>query len=273
MKNLISAIVFLTLFYAHTNAQGLESYNQPTEHQMPPKLIPTVRKYWVSLPKDYEENTNRYPVLFLFDGNEAYLRNLILFDVDQLTKLGEIPPCIIVGVMQRNRALDFGPLYAVKSNPNSDKVNGDKFFDFIKKELFPELQKNYRTQNFKIGIGHSLGGLFLLNSFTKDPDFFNGIIAVSPALEMNRIVYYLVTSKKHCIQKLISKPFFAGPQVQKVLTKWHSGLHLKCWTNYLRTSLIRRSSINMLICPERTITPHRSILCSMHLASFLMIGI
>jgi len=208
MKNLISAIVFLTLFYAHTNAQGLESYNQPTEHQMPPKLIPTVRKYWVSLPKDYEENTNRYPVLFLFDGNEAYLRNLILFDVDQLTKLGEIPPCIIVGVMQRNRALDFGPLYAVKSNPNSDKVNGDKFFDFIKKELFPELQKNYRTQNFKIGIGHSLGGLFLLNSFTKDPDFFNGIIAVSPALEMNRDSILFSNIKKTLHSKINKQTFF-----------------------------------------------------------------
>ena len=188
MSRLSLKIIFtvFTFWFVNVKAQELVRYQQPKDYEMPPKMIPTVRKYWVSLPKDYDETTNRYPIIFLFDGNEAYLRNLVLFDVDQLTQYGKMPPCIIVGIIQRNRALDFGPLYAVKSNPNSDKVNGDKFFDFLKQELLPELQKNYRTQDFKIGIGHSLGGLFLLNSLTKDPEFFNGIIAISPALEMNR---------------------------------------------------------------------------------------
>ncbi|MFD2146583.1 alpha/beta hydrolase [Mucilaginibacter antarcticus] len=220
MKNLFLILFAISnLLCADINAQELMKYQQPKEYEMPPKLIPTARKYWVSLPKDYDEKKNSYPIVFLFDGNEAYLRNLILFDIDQLTDLGEIPPCIIVGIMQRNRALDFGPLYAVKSNPNSAKVNGDKFFDFIKQELLPELQKNYRTQNFKIGIGHSLGGLFLLNSFTKDPDFFNGIIAVSPALEMNRDSTLFSNVKKTLHSKINKQTFFAGHQAPKVSTK------------------------------------------------------
>jgi predicted alpha/beta superfamily hydrolase len=185
-KNFLLVMVLFSLVYSSINAQELMSYTNPKEYTMPAKLIPTERKYWVSLPKDYNQTTNRYPIIFLFDGNEEYLKNLMLFDIDQLTRYSEMPPCIIVGIIQRNRILDFGPLYAVKSNPNSDKVNGDKFFDFIKQELLPELNKNYRTQEFKVGIGHSLGGLFLLNSFTKDPEFFNGIVAVSPALEMDR---------------------------------------------------------------------------------------
>lgn len=203
-------IIFICLafWFTDVNAQELMTYQQPQEYEMPPKMIPTVRKYWVSLPKGYNETTDRYPIIFLFDGNEQFLRNLILFDTDQLTENGEIPPCIIVGIIQRNRVLDFGPLYAVKSNPNSDKVNGDKFFDFLKEELLPELKKNYRTQDFKIGIGHSLGGLFLLNSFTKDSGFFNGIIAISPALEMNRDSTLFSNLQKTLHSKLSKQTFF-----------------------------------------------------------------
>lgn len=210
MKNLfiIIILIFLVFYLNDARSQELMRYQQPKDYEMPAKMIPTIRKYWVSLPKDYNETTNRYPIIFLFDGDEEYLRNLILSDADQLTNHGEMPPCIIVGIIQRNRALDFGPLYAVKSNPNSDKVNGDKFFDFLKEELLPELKKNYRTQDFKIGIGHSLGGLFLINSFTKDPEFFNGIIAISPALEMDRDSTLFSNLKKTLHLKINKQTYF-----------------------------------------------------------------
>lgn len=178
--------ILLPICFSNVSSQELMAYTVPEMQEMPPKLIPTSRTYWVSLPKDYDRTANRYPVLFLFDGDQQYLKNLILFDIDQLTRFGEMPPCIIVGMMQRNRALDFGPLYAIGELPNSDKVNGDKFFQFIKEELVPTLDKKYRTQDFKMAVGHSLGGLFLLNGFTKDPSLFNGIVALSPALELDR---------------------------------------------------------------------------------------
>jgi predicted alpha/beta superfamily hydrolase len=209
MKNLtlIAFIVFALLCSGSINAQQLMNYQQPKDYELPPKLIPTVRKYWVSLPKDYDKSTNRYPVLFLFDGDEAYLRNLILNTADELTRFGAMPECIIVGLIQRNRGKDFGPLYAIKDVPDSDKVNGDKFLKFLKTELLPELDKYYRTQNFRIGIGHSLGGLFLTHSFTQDPDFFNGIIAISPALELNRDST-LFANLKHTLSSKLNRPTY-----------------------------------------------------------------
>lgn len=210
MKNLsLITILILTLFGVNdVKSQDLMTYQKPVDYEMPPKKIPTIRKYWVSLPKDYDQTKNKYPILFLFDGNEQFLRNIILSDADQLTRFSEIPPCIIVGIIQRNRNLDFGPMYAINSLPNSNKVNGDKFFDFIKEELLPELKKKYRTQDFKIGIGHSLGGLFLLNSFTKDPEFFNGIIAISPALEMDRDSILFSNIKKTLNNKISKQTYF-----------------------------------------------------------------
>jgi len=209
MKNLYSIILLgiLTLTVTISNGQELMSYQQPKDYELPPKLIPTVRKYWVSIPKDYDKSTSRYPVLFVFDGDEAYMRNLVLNTADQLTSFGAMPNCIIVGLIQRNRGLDFGPLYAIKDLPNSAKVNGDKFLKFLKTELLPELDKNYRTQNFRIGIGHSLGGLFLTHSFTQDPDFFNGVIAISPALELKRDST-LFANLKHTLSSKLNRPTY-----------------------------------------------------------------
>jgi len=206
--NLITTLIILTLSGFCSYAQELMSYQQPKEYEMPKGIIPTARKYWVSLPKEYDETTNRYPIIFLFDGNEEYLRNVVLFNVDELTHYVQMPPCIIVGLVQRNRSLDFGPLYAIKNSPNADKVNGDKFFDFLKTELLPELKKNYRTQDFKLGIGHSLGGLFLTYCFTKDPEFFNGIIAVSPAIELKRDSALMAGLKNTLKSKLDKQTFY-----------------------------------------------------------------
>ncbi|MGZ3765620.1 MAG: hypothetical protein ACXVA2_13210, partial [Mucilaginibacter sp.] len=63
MKNLFLKIIFtcLTFWFTDVSAQELMYYQQPRDYEMPPKMIPTIRKYWVSLPKDYNETTDRYP--------------------------------------------------------------------------------------------------------------------------------------------------------------------------------------------------------------------
>ncbi|MES2810186.1 MAG: alpha/beta hydrolase-fold protein [Bacteroidota bacterium] len=209
MKNL-SLILFAIciLFSSSVTAQDLMLYQQPKEYEMPPKLIPTVRKYWVSLPKDYDKSTVRYPIVFVFDGDEAYMLNLTLNTVDQLTQFSAMPQCIVVGLIQRNRGLDFAPLYVMKDHPHVDKINADKFLKFLKTELLPELEKNYRTQNFKVGIGHSLGGLFMAHSFTQEPDFFNGVIAASPALELPRDSTIFANLKNVLSSKLNRQTYF-----------------------------------------------------------------
>ncbi|HXH99415.1 MAG TPA: hypothetical protein VNI52_04050 [Sphingobacteriaceae bacterium] len=80
MRNLSLKIIFTVLIFWLTDvkAQELMSYQQPKDYEMPPKMIPTIRKYWVSLPKDYNETTNRYPIIFLFEGPSTTLLNFDL---------------------------------------------------------------------------------------------------------------------------------------------------------------------------------------------------
>lgn len=60
---------------------------------------------------------------------------------------------------------------------------GDKFLEFIKTEVAPLIESKYRGEktNRVIG-GGSLGGLFAIGAALKDPDFFTGYIAMSPAV-------------------------------------------------------------------------------------------
>ena len=53
---------------------------------------------------------------------------------------------------------------------------------FIEKELQPYIEKNYKTNESKILIGQSLGGLLATEILLKKPDLFNDFIIISPSL-------------------------------------------------------------------------------------------
>jgi len=54
--------------------------------------------------------------------------------------------------------------------------------NFIKEELFPFIDKNYRTEAFRIFSGHSLGGLCVFYALVTEPEMFNAYIAISSSI-------------------------------------------------------------------------------------------
>jgi predicted alpha/beta superfamily hydrolase len=186
-------------------AQQSLNYQEPVEYEIAAKHLPFPRKYWVSLPVNYEKTNLHYPLIFLFDGSSTAVKRFAAM-ADQLGDT--MPPCIIVGVVQQNRTLELIPPYEGKRYPYSDIMTSDLFFDFLKQELLPELNKNFRIQDFRIGVGHSLGGLFVANSFARDPSFFNGIIATSPAIVIARDSAVYADIKRQLHEKLKSHVFF-----------------------------------------------------------------
>jgi tetratricopeptide (TPR) repeat protein len=59
---------------------------------------------------------------------------------------------------------------------------GDTFLDFIELELIPHINKTYRTHDFKIVTGSSIGGLLVLHSLQSRPHLFQAHMAYSPAV-------------------------------------------------------------------------------------------
>ena len=93
---------------------------------------------------------------------------------------------IIVGIRNTHRNRDLTPNSPELSKEKKEMMGqiggADNFIAFFEKELFPYIEKNYKTSKYKLIIGHSLGGLFNVYTFFKKPDMFNAYLTISPSL-------------------------------------------------------------------------------------------
>ncbi|AOT11242.1 esterase [Pseudoalteromonas luteoviolacea] len=109
---------------------------------------------------------------------------------------------IIVGITSRDRLRDFAPtINKDPRGPVGAGGGGDKFLDFIEKELIPQVNKTYRTNRFNVVAGHSIAGLLVIHSFQSRPQLFQGHLAFSPAVwwgarETAKATQKYITSKQ-----------------------------------------------------------------------------
>jgi predicted alpha/beta superfamily hydrolase len=137
----------------------------------------------VRTPRGYDTNSQRYPVLYITDGDAQIGHTATT--VEFLARVDRLPEMIVVGITHPDRTLDLTPTKAAEDPKGKTPVTGgggDRFLKFIETELIPTVEKNYRTAPFRIHAGHSLGGLFAVHSFVTKPDLFNAYIAASPVL-------------------------------------------------------------------------------------------
>jgi hypothetical protein len=86
---------------------------------------------------------------------------------------------IVVAITNVDRNRDFSPTH-VNTIPTSG--GAEKFLAFVKKELLPFVDRNYRTSSFRTIAGHSFGGTFVTYALLEEPELFKGILAISPYL-------------------------------------------------------------------------------------------
>ena len=138
------------------------------------------RAILVTLPPGYELTPQKFPVIYLLDG-PAHL-NHTTGTKDVLARSNLMPQAIIVGIANTNRTRDLTPSPGDNGRlPNSGGAN--KFLKFINTELIPFIEKKYRTEPYRVLIGHSFGGLFTVHAMTTQPNSFDAYIAISPSLQ------------------------------------------------------------------------------------------
>ena len=132
------------------------------------------RTFQVYLPPNYFfDQKGNFPVVYLMDGDYNFHYDTGLFELLS-SVAGKIPEMIIVGISDKGSAK-----YRANCTPShlsKKKGNASNFMSFIEKELKPYIQKNYRTSNYDILIGHSIGGLFVTNYFLGKPKAFDSSI-------------------------------------------------------------------------------------------------
>ncbi len=59
---------------------------------------------------------------------------------------------------------------------------GEKFMDFMEKELIPYVENNYPVTSYRTFVGHSFGGLAAVYSLLSRPQIFSNYVAIDPSL-------------------------------------------------------------------------------------------
>lgn len=148
----------------------------------------------ILLPSGYENSTKKYPVVYLMDSQWDFPLVKSIYGEQYFD--GFIPELIVVGVTWGGenpnpdvlRARDYTP---TKVDRERETGGADKFLDFMKTELFPFIESNYRAKNDdRTLMGCSLGGLFTLYTLFTHTDMFVGYAAASPAVGWDNGVLY-----------------------------------------------------------------------------------
>jgi predicted alpha/beta superfamily hydrolase len=159
----------------------------------------------ILLPSGYESATKKYPVVYLMDSQWDFPLVKCIYGEQYYD--GFIPEIIVVGVTWGGgkvlRTRDYTP--AISGEQGGEIGGADKFLDFMKSELFPFIETNYRAENDnRILMGCSLGGLLTLYTLFTHTDMFTGYAAASPALGWDNGV--LTRLEEAFSKKQLAKP-------------------------------------------------------------------
>ena len=156
------------------------------------KILKEKRKIWIHVPDGGPVDVftkERYPVVYLLDG-DAHFSSV----VGMIEQLGFVngnmicPNMIVVAIPNTDRTRDLTPTHVIVDPPFMDSASaknsggGEKFISFIEKELIPHIDSLYPTQPYRTFIGHSFGGLAVMQTLVHHTSLFNAYIAIDPSM-------------------------------------------------------------------------------------------
>jgi uncharacterized protein len=186
-------------------------------HTMASRQTGRTYRITISLPLGYSKSPGeewpfndtpaQWPTVYVLDGNWYF--GLVTDIIRPMAWCGSTTDAIVVGigypehndpkeafrVSFTRRDFDLTPIRdeeVAKSmeaahkrpSPNGDAGN---FHNFVKDELIPFVEKQYRADPSKrILVGHSYGGLFALFGLFESPDLFDTLIIGSPTLSYGK---------------------------------------------------------------------------------------
>jgi predicted alpha/beta superfamily hydrolase len=174
-------------------------------HLIKSQVLGEDRTILVRVPVNYEQRDAKFPVVYMLDAHPPQ-NSMMVGIVEQQAWSGVTPELIVVGIQNTNRLRDMTPTATERAGSGGAR----KFLQFIETEVVPLVEKNYRTQPYRIIAGHSLAGLFVVYSFVERPDLFDAYIAASPFLHWDN--EYVVKRAEKLLQqdKQWKKRMFVG---------------------------------------------------------------
>jgi len=178
------------------------------------------RMIWIYTPDMTSNNHDpnlHYPVLYLLDGNVHF--HSVVGLVQQLSQANGntvLPEMIIVGITNTDRIRDLTPTHVESDLPEMDSNfsrtsgGGNNFMAFIEKELMPHIDSLYPTAPYNVLIGHSFGGLTVMDALANHTKIFNACIAIDPSMWYDHEHFLAETEKKLSENKYNTTRLYMG---------------------------------------------------------------
>jgi pimeloyl-ACP methyl ester carboxylesterase len=133
-------------------------------------IVGETRRINVALPGSYHTSapSRTYPVIVVVDGE--VLTSQVATVNAHLARSGQVPEAIVVGIENTNRLRDLTPPGLSVSGSGLSE-GGDRFIDFIEKELLPEIDRRFRGSAPRTFVGHSSGGILATYIAATRPAF------------------------------------------------------------------------------------------------------
>ncbi len=199
-------------------------------------------KIYIHLPMSYSRSDTTYPVIYGLDADIGFGMSSEVCKL--LSHRKEMPEVILVGIAYgaypgqegNNRGRDYSPT-AVAESPASG--GAESFFKFIRDELIPVIDSNYRTNPIDRTLsGASFGGLFSLYVLFEHPDIFNRYKISSPNLRWDNGVIFEFEKKysdKHT--DLPANVFLSVGDVEQRVESWKKLVQILEERNYKNLEL------------------------------------
>ena len=182
------------------------------------KTLNENRKILVHLPKSTQHTgfaRQKYPVLYLLDGDNHF--SSVVGMIEQLSEINTLcPEMIIVAIPNTNRTRDLTPTHIgidppfVNKDLSDQSGGGEKFTEFLEKELIPYIDSKYPTTPYRTLIGHSFGGLTVINILANHTSLFNSYIAIDPSMWWDHQNFLKQTEKTLEAKNLTNVSLFLG---------------------------------------------------------------
>lgn len=145
-------------------------------------------KVHIFVPRDYEQSQDRYPVIYMNDGDTSFFRGGAINEswymgsvLSELYQSGQMRPVIVVAIYPRDREYEY-----THTNIATRQGGGiEDYSRYVAEDVKGFVDANYRTitdasQTLIIGASH--GGLAAYLMGMLQPKAFGNVAAFSPSL-------------------------------------------------------------------------------------------
>ncbi|WP_428743011.1 alpha/beta hydrolase-fold protein [Tenacibaculum sp.] len=191
-KHIMLLLTLVCTLYSFSQTQE-SKVTIGTNYTIKSTVLNQDREIQVYLPDSYTTSTEKYPVLYILDGQWFFTNGVAI--QKSLRTSGAIPEMIVVGIKNRN------PLRRTLFN-NEKK----KFTSFLKNEAIKFIDSNFRTTNERIIYGWEDAAHYISGLILEESNLFQGAIITDGGLAPEKLVksfksendvyLYIANSKK-----------------------------------------------------------------------------